>query len=275
MRFHRLVASAVVLISCCGVAVAQEGGTLSDIEGFASGIADDLTFELGAGAMVAPDYEGSDDYDIAPVPVVEIAYKDRLRLTTMDGPGIFGTPYKHEDFSIEVGVLYDAGRDEDDNGALRGLGDLDVGAVAVGRLIYDFGPLEAGLELTRDLTGDRDGMTVTAEVEYGVMLFEDRLHVGVTPYVTWANEDYMDNTFGISGAQSASSARGFAQHNAGAGLKDTGLSLNLGYQITENITAFGGAQYSRLLGDAADSPLVDGEGSANQFSTYLGVSYRW
>lgn len=275
MRFHRLVAPAVVLISCTGVAMAQEEGTFSEIKGLAGEVADDLSFQLGGGALIAPDYEGSDDYDITPLPIVEIAYKDRLRLTTLEGPGIFGTPFRHDDFSVELGLVYEAGRDEDDNGALRGLGDLDVGAVAVGRLIYEFGPLEAGLEVTRDLTGDRDGMTVTAELEYGVMLFEERLRLGVTPHVTWANEDYMDNTFGISAAQSAASARGFAQHSAGAGLKDAGLSLNLGYQITENITAFGGAQYSRLLGDAADSPLVDGEGSANQFSTYLGLSYRW
>lgn len=275
MRLLWLAAPVVIFLSNTQAGMAEEEGGFRNIEGLARDIADDLTFELGAGAMVGPDYEGSDDYDIAPVPVVEIAYKDRLRLTTKDGPGIFATPYRYEDFSVELGVRYEAGRDQDDNDALRGLGDLDVGAVAVGRLSYEFGPLEAGLEVARDLTGDRDGTAVTAELTYGVTLLEDRLHLGVAPHVTWASEDYMDNTFGISAAQSAASVRGLAQHNAGAGLKDAGLSLNLGYQITENITAFGGAQYSRLLGDAADSPLVDREGSANQFSSYLGVSYRW
>ena len=275
MRLHGLLVSGVFLVAGACTATAQEQGEPGSIGSAVGNIVDDMSFELGAGAMVAPDYEGSNDYEIAPVPIVEIGWRDRIRLTTADGPGLFGTPYRTEDFSFEIGVIYDDGRDEDDNDALRGLGDLDVGAVAVGRFNYEFGPFEAGLELTRDLTGDRDGMTVTAELEYGIMLLEDQLHVGVTPYVTWANEDYMDNTFGISASQSASSALGLAQHDTGSGLKDAGLNLSLGYQITDNISAFGGVQYSRLLGDAADSPLVDGEGSANQFGTYLGVSYRW
>ncbi len=85
----------------------------------------------------------------------------------------------------------------------------------------------------------------------------------------------MDNSFGISAAQSASSARGLAQHDASSGLKDAGLSIDLGYSITENNSAFGGVQYSRLLGDAADSPLVADEGSENQLGAFLGLSYRW
>lgn len=33
---------------------------------------------LGAGAAWAPDYLGSDDYDVDPLPVVDIRYRDRF-----------------------------------------------------------------------------------------------------------------------------------------------------------------------------------------------------
>ncbi|WP_282605669.1 MipA/OmpV family protein [Pelagibius sp. Alg239-R121] len=265
MRLQQLASAIALLVfGPFSVAAQDEGARDSN-----------WTFELGAGAGIGPDYEGSDDYEFTALPIIDVSWKDRIRLTTKGGPGLIGTPYRDDSFSVDIGLFYDGGRDQDDNDALRGLGDLDVGAVAMARLGYAFGPLEAGLEMTRDLTGDRDGMTATAELEYGVALFDDQLHLGVTPYITWANGDYMDNTFGISASQSASSLRGLTQYNAGSGLKDAGLSVNLGYQITDNISAFGGAEYSRLLGNAADSPLVADEGSANQFGAFLGLSYRW
>ena len=59
-----------------------------------------------------------------------------------------------------------------------------------------------------------------------------------------------------------------------------GLYVNLnGLEVVpwvmEIIQAVGQIDYGRLLGDAADSPLVDREGSANQVSGVLGVSYSW
>ncbi len=37
---------------------------------------------LGGGAMYAPDYEGSNDYKVLPIPIVEVSWRDRVRLTT-------------------------------------------------------------------------------------------------------------------------------------------------------------------------------------------------
>jgi outer membrane scaffolding protein for murein synthesis (MipA/OmpV family) len=235
----------------------------------------DWSFELGLGAMYEPDYEGSDDYEVSAVPVVEISWKERARLTTKEGPAFLVTPLLRENFSVELGVGYEFGREEDDNDALKGLGDLDVGAVALGQVTYELGPLEAGIELTRDISGDRDGMTATVEVEYAVMFLDDRLRLSVSPYLTWANKDYMKNTFGISAAQSAASSLHLAQYDAGSGLKDGGVGFGLGYQFTERISAVVNVEYSQLLGDAADSPLVKGQGSENQFEVISGITYQW
>ncbi len=273
MRLQRLTLAVMLMASGSIPANAQEEDTAQSVTEWS--IESGWSFELGAGAGIGPDYEGSDDYEVSAVPIVDVSWNNRVLVTTKGRLGIYATPYQANNLTVDLGVFYDGGRDEDDNEALKGLGDLDVGAVAMGRLGYDFGLVEAGLEVTQDLTGDRDGMTVTAELEYGRTFFDDQVHFGVTPYVTWANGDYMDNSFGISAAQSGSSARGFAQHDAGSGLKDAGVSIDLGYRITENISAFGGVQYSRLLGDAADSPLVADEGSENQLGAFLGLSYRW
>ena len=76
-----------------------------------------------------------------------------------------------------------------------------------------------------------------------------------------------------SAAQSARS--GMRQYQAEGGFKDAGISLDLNYNLTDNWGLTGQVGYKRLLGDAADSPLVEDRGSANQFTTGLLVSYEF
>jgi outer membrane protein len=231
----------------------------------------DWTFITGGGAMYGPDYEGSDDYKLMPLPFVDLSWRDRIRLS---GLGIFATPFMTDGLRFDLGIRYDFGRSEDDNDALKGLGDLEVGAVGVVRFGYEVGPVNLGLEVARDLTGDRNGLTATAEAEYGIELLDD-VRLNVKPHLTWADDEYMSNTFGITSAQAARSRRGFARYDAGSGLKDVGIDLSIGYMLTDSIHVMGQVGYSRLLGDAADSPLVTDEGSADQFSAMLGLAYRW
>lgn len=233
------------------------------------------SFTLGVGAMYEPDYEGSDDYEVSPVPVVEASWRDRVWLTTIDGVGLFASPLKTENLRLDLGVQYEFGRNEDDNDALKGLGDLEGGATGVVRLGYQIGDIGLGLEVTRDISGDRDGLAATAEAEYGIGLFSGRGWLSVTPHLTWADDEYMGNTFGITTVQARRSARGYTPYDAGAGFKDAGIAVGLSYRITDSIQAVGQIDYGRLLGDAADSPLVDREGSADQVSGFLGVSYSW
>jgi MipA family protein len=80
---------------------------------------------------------------------------------------------------------------------------------------------------------------------------------------TWASSDYMETFFGISPRQPARS--GLDEFEADAGFKDVAVTLGLDYMVTESIGFSGRAQYKRLFGDAAGSPIVDDEGTAEQF----------
>jgi MipA family protein len=235
----------------------------------------DWTFMLGGGAMYAPDYEGSNDYKVLPIPIVEVSWRDRVRLTTKGGPGILVTPFATDAVKVDLGLRYDMGRKESSNDALKGLGNVDGGAVAVVRFGYEMGPVGFGLEVARDLGGDRDGLVATAEAEYSIRVFGDRTRLSVSPHITWADDHYMSSGFGITAAQSARSVRRLARYDAGAGFKDAGVAVGVGYALTDSIQAMSRLGYSRMLGDAADSPLVKQEGSADQFSALVGLSYRW
>jgi outer membrane scaffolding protein for murein synthesis (MipA/OmpV family) len=63
-----------------------------------------------------------------------------------------------------------------------------------------------------------------------------------------------------------------AGYNAEAGIKDVYIGLNADVPLNDrwNLKVIG--QYSRLIGDAADSPIVESE---NQFFGGLGLTYRF
>jgi outer membrane scaffolding protein for murein synthesis (MipA/OmpV family) len=90
---------------------------------------------------------------------------------------------------------------------------------------------------------------------------------------TWASESYMSDYFGVDSADARRS--GLDRHNADAGIKDVSLGLSLGYDITPNWQVSLLGRYARLLGDAADSPIVDDVGSKNQFFGGLLAAYRF
>jgi outer membrane protein len=230
---------------------------------------------LGAGALFKPDYEGSDEYEVDPLPDISISYRDLvfLRGTTLSA-NLLTMNVLRPDGILQVGPLvrYRFGRDQDDNEALRGLGDVD-GSVEAGVFArYRVGLWSTGLSLVQDIAGGHEGMLGEAFISQDVPLSE-RLRASLRGSVTWASDDYMNSYFGISPAQAARSGR--APFDADSGFKDIGLSLGLEYSLSAGWSVGGRIGYIRLLNDAADSPLVDEDGSANQFTAGVSLSYRF
>lgn len=235
----------------------------------------DWAVSAGVGAQYKPDYEGSDDYTIDPVPMLSITYRDIVFLRgatlganalTIKGPG------PNDRLRIGPLVRYRGGRDQDDNDALRGLGNVDTSVEVGGFVRYSVARWSLGLTAAQDVAGGHEGMLVEASGGYAMPLAKD-LHANFGVSTTWASDDYMRSFFGISAAQAARSGR--AQYDAGAGIKDVGLSLGIEYDLTEHWGIGGSLGYKRLLGDAADSPIVAQDGSSNQFSTGLLLKYRF
>ena len=73
----------------------------------------------------------------------------------------------------------------------------------------------------------------------------------------------MNEFFGISAAGAAAS--GLSQFDAESDFKDIGVNVGLTYKFTPKWSATGLASFTRLLGDAEDSPVTDDEGDASQF----------
>jgi len=230
---------------------------------------------IGAGAMVQPDYEGSDDYEISPLPMINISYRDRIFLDgPMLGANLLNLEGPRPGDKLQAGPLlrWQMGREQDDNDALRGLGDVDGSFEVGGFVSYGLGPFSAGLTAMQDAGDGHEGLTVELEGGYEHS-FDESWSMRAEISTTWADDSYTKAYFGIDAAQAARS--GYRQYSPGAGFKDIGVSVGVDYALSDNWAITGQVGYTRLLGDAADSPIVDDEGSANAFSAGIFVGYRF
>lgn len=228
---------------------------------------------LGAGAIVAPAYEGSDRYKVSPFPFIQGNYRDRVFVTgPILGANLISTTLGGGKLQIGPLARYDFGRDEDDDDALRGLGNIDGGLDLGGFARYAHGPWSLGLSAYQNVTKSENGLTAEAEGAYSTQLV-GKLRGTVSLAATWADRDYMQTHFGISGQQSRNS--GYAPFTAGAGFKDASATLGLTYPLGQHWMLYGQLRYKRLLGDAADSPIVSQAGSADQYRASLFVIYRF
>lgn len=238
---------------------------------------DDSAWEVGVGAGVVyhPDYEGSDDYEVDPVPLLLLNYRDIVMLR---GPGLMIDVFQltgselAEDLSFGVIAKYDDGRERDDNTVLWNLTEIDSGMEAGVFAEYELGPVSFGLTAVTD-TGTRHEGTV-AELKIGYQrALGMRLHGEIGVSASWADDDYTQSYFGISARDSQAS--GLREYTAEGGLKDAGVAASLHYLVSEHWRVTGRLAYRRMLGDAADSPLVEDEGSQNQAMGAVIVSYSF
>lgn len=247
-----------------------------------------LRGRVGPGIGIFPDYEGADDYSVNALPLVDIGKPGAFFLTgadinTNDGLASAGVTIFHVTYTGKSGhnaqllmgplARVHGGRDEDDNRALDGLGDIDKSAGVGGFMALNAGPWAANLIAVPQDAGDgRDGFLVTFDATY-ITSFSDDLTLSTGLSTSWADDDYMQGYFGVTDAQTTRA--GLAQFDSEAGFKDAGIQLKATYTLSKHWVVDGQVGYWRLLNDAADSPLVEDEGSVNQVRSLIGLSYRF
>lgn len=231
----------------------------------------DWDVTVGIGGEYGPVSPGVDKTEFEPSPYVDIEYKDRYFLNFERGLGAYLLRSEDEpEFALGLAVGYAEGREESDARAeLDGLGDIDGAAEVVLFAEGEIGFVEVELEVAKAVDG-HDGLT--AELSAGVDApVTDRLFVGVAPFITYADKKYTQSFYGVSASQAANSAT-YSQYDAGGGFENYGVELEANYKITQNWSAIASASYTRLLGDAKDSPIVDNEGF---FSAAVGLAYTF
>jgi MipA family protein len=230
---------------------------------------DDWRVTIGGGALYRPDYLGSDEYEVLPLPLFDLRYRDRFFLSTRDGLGanLLDNP------NLRAGPVlkYRHRRDQDDNHALRGLGDVDAAGEAGGFVHYDLRPFSAGAEVRQGF-GGHDGVVGDFFVAWSTLL-GGRTRITAGPNLTLGSSDFTDTYFSISGSQAARS--GLRAYDADGMFMSYGLGATVTYRLSDAWSVGGFAGIDRLAGDAADSPLVEDAGSATQARVGLSIGYSF
>ena len=248
-----------------------------ELVGPAYGPPADATLEATVGILggLAPDYPGSDDYRLIPAPYVHGSYREIVFVRGSQlGLNALRLGSRREGFGFRAGAIaaLDPGRDTDANDAVDSLDDVDFGVEVGGfaELAYLFAALR--LEARREVAGGHGGVVVDLVSEFSLPL-TSWLRVDLEVGTRWADADYMAAYFGVTPGQAA--ITGLAAHDPGAGVTSVDVLLGATYFLTESWLLRVQGAYGRLLGDAADSPIVDDKGSPNQFFIGLGGAYRF
>ncbi len=232
----------------------------------------DWTVTLGAEVRVMPKYEGASNQMLWPFPLFSVRRAGtpaRFR-SPRDGAGIGILDYGR--FIAGPAIKIRLARKENSDSSLRGLGDIgwtfEAGAFAE---YWATDWLRSRVELRQGIGGHRGLVSdVTADI---VMPVSPQLTLSGGPRMTLASAAAMSPYFSITPGQSAAS--GLPVYDARGGLRSFGAGAQARYVWSPTLTTHMFIEYERLVGDAANAPLVATYGKRDQFQLGIGATYSF
>lgn len=219
------------------------------------------------GPRLVPGFPGAEEMSLRP-------YVDVSRRRG-DEPFPFRPPdespsvvvYKRGDITFGPVIGFVGKRHRDDAGGL----DEVASTIEAGAFIrYSLGShVHLSAEARQGINGHK-ALTGVIRADY-VARDGDRWLWSIGPRLTLASGRYAESYFGVTPREAA--ATGVPAWRADGGLLAAGAVVGARRQLSRRWGLFGYAKYDRLLGTAADSPVVDLFGSRDQWSGGVGVSY--
>lgn len=230
-----------------------------------------LIISVGGGVQFIPEYPGADGLKLGPL-FTGGARREGDPIQARAPDDGFGFSLTGRGGPVEIGpmIAFQAERDQDDVGAA--VGDVDFA-------------LEPGAFVNVNLS---DSLRLRAEARRGFDGHEgwlgdlgadvffrpgDSTIVSIGPRLRLADEEYMQTYYGQTPAQALAS--GLPVYTPDGGIRAAGAVMSITHEFTRNFGIYGYAQYDRLIGDAADSPIVQQFGSEDQFSAGLALFFNF
>ncbi len=218
--------------------------------------------QWGLGTIVNPETVGRDDYNTQPIPYFDFRYMDGkgTKYFANVPQGLGGFFYRNRsaesDRFFNVGAAVAPGFNQRED--IDGLDDVDISVEA--RLYVEAGSRRwvASATLAQDLGSGHEGAYLDLSLNRRGQLGSRSGFYAVGPVVRIGDDSYQDAFFSVNARESLAS--GLNEYDADTGVERVGLqglaSLPLG-QSKWRVTTL--LRVSQLIGDAADSPIVDEE----------------
>lgn len=252
---------------------------------------DDTWITVGIGAGLVPSYSGSNDYRVFPLPLI-VGRVGGVGISP-NGPGLNldilskGPSREPPKTSFSFGPSFRIRNDRDgqiEDPVVELASRLDTaleigvqGGVSFPGVIKQFDRISLSTAVRWDVLGAHDGMLIEPGISY-FMPVGDGATIQITGNLSFVDDSFADYYYSISPADSA--ATGLAQFSADGGLNSVGslaiVTIDLdGNALNGGFNIYGIGGYSRLVGDAADTPFTSVRGSADQFIGGLGIAYTF
>ncbi|MEZ5709098.1 MAG: MipA/OmpV family protein [Blastomonas sp.] len=246
---------------------------------------------IAAGVLTAPSYNGSDDRTILPALMLRGRVKGfsfstrgtNLRVDLIREHAGAKTDFKlgpminlRSERSGSTGDAQVNATGKRDRALELGLtAGLSHRGVLTGK--YD----QIGLRVTalHDVSGVHDSWLVSPTIEYGTPLSRTTF-IGMSASVNFYGKGYGRTYYDVTAAESLAS--GLAVYSD-AGRKTEAGKMTLGLaaakalsgDLRKGFVLVGGAQYGRVMGSHARSPIVEDAGNADQWLGGLGIAYNF
>jgi outer membrane protein len=230
------------------------------------------TVMVGVGGDYKPDFEGAKRSMFSPVPIFSIRRAGSTE--QFRGPRDSASIALIDFGNLRAGPAgkFVSSRKASNYSELNGLGDVKT-TVELGGFVeyYPVDWFRTRGELRQGIGGHHGVVAdLSADVIVPVM---QRLTLSVGPRFTWESTSATAPYFGIDAVQAIAS--GLPAFNAKGGAHSVGAGAQVSYRINPQWEAHAYVEYERLLGDAANSPLVTLRGSPNQTTVGIGASYAF
>tara|TARA_R110000868_G_scaffold262401_2_gene521018 strand:+ start:4144 stop:4908 length:765 start_codon:yes stop_codon:yes gene_type:complete len=211
------------------------------------------TYSLGAFSHVSPDYMGSGDYKGSISPFFNATYQwdqhqnyffirshEGIGVQTRLGQAIVGTS-----------LGYRGGREREENTNLAGM--HGVNETGTTNLFFRYGHNEynGGINLSKGLSGDNNGLVISANVGCNCKLSE-KVTGSFSVGTAWADNTYMDDYFGVKTNEVTANRTAYKGKK---GILNYGISAGLSYQLQEKQSIAISAGLSKIS-KAQSSPIV-------------------
>ncbi|WP_245410925.1 MipA/OmpV family protein [Microvirga flavescens] len=221
---------------------------------------------------VGPRYPGADDFGFIGYPSISLSRAGAPQRFSAPDDGLSFSVI--EDSGLRFGVVgrFQGGRYLKDDHRLFGLEKINW-AVEPG-VFVEYWPvafLRARAELRRGFNG-HDGFVADLGIDwvqqYGAFT------VSIGPRLSFGDSSFMKTYFGVTPYEA--SLNGIVTpYKPSGGITSVGATAGLTYNWSDRWSTTTFVTYKRLVGDAADSPVVKRFGSENQIGVGLTVSYSF